>query len=415
MIKKSYILVPFFLIVGLSIGFFFKIDPAGGSYKDFISVWKYIIELNSDFSVLYNKKLGVDNTLLHYPLHYLLVSRFDIFIQNKEFFLKTFFIISIFLPFIFYKCLAIKFQNVEKKYLVFLASLIYLFPAYQSAAIWGNSHITALYFLLFSIFFYLKWEKEKKNSLNINIILQVTFLALAAYTRQYYVILFPFFFLRYIKYLKIKNFIYLSLFTILLSIPGIIFLKLNPMLLWFDSNTTNFLSSILVVSSILCFNLIPFLLILLLTNIQFVRKKFFNNLTIFNLFLSIIIVVILSQNFIYIDNTGGGIFLKLSRYIFKNEIFFFLSSALGIFFLLSIINNKIENLLLVFILLLSFSSGFYIFHKYFEPMFLIILFCLFDKEITENFLKNKIFLAYIYFATYLCAAIIQSQYNIIKF
>ena len=51
MIKKSYILVPFFLIVGLSIGFFFKIDPAGGSYKDFISVWKYIIELNSDFSV----------------------------------------------------------------------------------------------------------------------------------------------------------------------------------------------------------------------------------------------------------------------------------------------------------------------------------------------------------------------------
>ena len=103
MIKKSYILVPFFLIVGLSIGFFFKIDPAGGSYKDFISVWKYIIELNSDFSVLYNKKLGVDNTLLHYPLHYLLVSRFDIFIQNKEFFLKTFFIISIFLPFKFYK------------------------------------------------------------------------------------------------------------------------------------------------------------------------------------------------------------------------------------------------------------------------------------------------------------------------
>ena len=187
------------------------------------------------------------------------------------------------------------------------------------------------------------------------------------------------------------------------------------MLLWFDSNTTNFLSSILVVSSILCFNLVPFLLILLLTNIQFVRKKFFNNLTIFNLFLSIIIVVILSQNFIYIDNIGGGIFLKLSRYIFKNEIFFFLSSALGIFFLLSIINNKIENLLQVFILLLSFSSGFYIFHKYFEPMFLIILFCLFDKEITENFLKNKIFLAYIYFATYLCAAIIQSQYNIIKF
>ena len=91
-----------------------------GSYKDFISVWKYIIELNSDFSVLYNKKLGIDNTLLHYPLHYLLVSRFDIFIQNKEFFLKTFFIISIFLPFIFYKCLSIKFQNVEKKYLVFL-------------------------------------------------------------------------------------------------------------------------------------------------------------------------------------------------------------------------------------------------------------------------------------------------------
>jgi len=419
MIKKGYFFVLLLSILSLIISFKFGLDTATGPQIDFNATWLYVYDLNSDLSNLYSKRMGIDyNKHLHYPLHYLIISRFDFFVENKESFLKIFFLISLFIPVVFYKCLVLKFENIEKKNLILLATLIYLLPSYRSSAMWGNLHITGLFFLLFSIFFYLKWNKKNENSFNLNIILQITFLALASYTAQYYVILFPFFFIKYIKFLSIKNFLYLSLFTFILSIPGIIFLILNPLLLFFavlGSRTTNFLSSILVTSSIMGFYLIPFFLKSLITDIESVKKKYFCKKNIPNLIISMIIILSLSPYFLYIGNVGGGIFLKLSRYLFNNEIIFFLSSFAGFLLLLPLINNKIENFFLILLLLISFSSGIYIFHKYFEPMFLIILFCLFDKEITKYFLKKNMLLIYIYFIAYLLAAIIQSKYNLITF
>ena len=417
MIKKSFFFVPFFLICSLFISFFLELDSAGGSQEDFISSWKYISDLNHDLSILNTQEQYPSPTSgysLHFPLHYLIISRLNFFLENQDFFLRTFFLISLFIPVVFYKCLVLKFENIEKEKLVLLACLIYLFPSYRSSAIWGNVHITGLFFLLFSFFYYLKWNQNKENSLNINILLQVIFLALAAYTRQYYVLLFPFFFIKYLKFLSIKNFLYLSFFTFLLSLPGIYLLTINNYLFTgLVQDRTNFFSSILVTSSIMAFYLIPFIIILFFSNIDFVKKKFFNKKSILYLFISIVIVLLFSNFFLYKDNIGGGIFLKSSRYIFNNEIFFYFTSIIGLFFLLSMINNKIENFCLILLLLLSFSTGIYIFHKYFEPMFLIILFCLFDKEITQNFLKNKILLVYVYFIVYLFVAIIQSKYHLI--
>ena len=163
------------------------------------------------------------------------------------------------------------------------------------------------------------------------------------------------------------------------------------------------------------FYLIPFFLKSLITDIESVKKKYFGKKNIPNLIISMIIILSLSPYFLYTGNVGGGIFLKLSRYLFNNEIIFFLSSFAGFLLLLPLINNKIENFFLILLLLISFSSGIYIFHKYFEPMFLIILFCLFDKEITKYFLKKNMLLIYIYFIAYLLAAIIQSKYNLITF
>ena len=86
---------------------------------------------------------------------------------------------------------------------------------------------------------------------------------------------------------------------------------------------------------------------------------------------------------------------------------------MGFFLLFPMINSKIENFFLILLLLTSFSSGMFIFHKYFEPMFLMILFCLFDKEITKIFLKKNMLFIYFYFITYLLAAIIQLKYNLL--
>ena len=50
------------------------------------------------------------------------------------------------MPIVFYKSLKKRFPN--EKLLFFLSSLIYLFPAFQYSAIWGNNHVTALFFFV---------------------------------------------------------------------------------------------------------------------------------------------------------------------------------------------------------------------------------------------------------------------------
>ena len=171
MIKKNYIIVLFFLILSLFISFFFKLDSAGGMQEDLVVTWRFITDLNSDLSLIYTFGMDYENDLareaainlmgglpypVHYPLHSLIVSRFDFFVENKNLFLKTFFLISLFIPIVFYKCLVLRFENVKKEKLILLASLIYLLPSFRSSAIWGNQHATATFFLLFSLFFYLK-------------------------------------------------------------------------------------------------------------------------------------------------------------------------------------------------------------------------------------------------------------------
>ena len=85
-------------------------------------------------------------------------------------------------------------------------------PHYQASSIWGNSHITALIFFLLSVlFFNIRFNNniflEKKN-----IFFSMLFLTMAAYTRQYYVIFFPFMLLKIYQINKLKE----VLFTILI-------------------------------------------------------------------------------------------------------------------------------------------------------------------------------------------------------
>ena len=63
------------------------------------------------------------------------------------------------------------------------------------------------------------------------------------------------------------------------------------------------------------------------------------------------------------------------------------------------------------IILLSISA-FIIFVKYFEPMYIILLFLLFKTKLTNIFLKkNKyIYIFHLYFLIYLASAIVNNYY-----
>ena len=112
---------------------------------------------------------------------------------------------------------------------------------------------------------------------------------------------------------------------------------------------------------------------------------------------------------------GGGFFIKLSLIVFNNLYLFYFTSLVGLYLLYTISKENVYNALLVFILLISFSA-FIIFQKYFEPMFIILMFTLLKINLTKVFLQNKKIILYyhLFFLFYLSSAIYNNIFLISK-
>ena len=115
---------------------------------------------------------------------------------------------------------------------------------------------------------------------------------------------------------------------------------------------------------------------------------------------SLLISIIGIYTFEYNSHIGGGIFYKYSLIKLDNSIFFFLTSFLGIYFVFFFSKKKLSNLILTILLLITFSSGTFIFQKYFEPMFYIIFLNFFDKNKIIHSVKNRNYIINIYFSIY---------------
>ena len=383
----------------------------GGAVSDLETHWMYIQILRENIGNLITYELGTDIKILNYPLHHIIISQLPFVGSDLKIYLLTFFITSLLLPILFYRCLIIKYPEVEKYKLLNLASIIYLLPAFQYSAIWGNPHISALFFLLFSIYFFLKLELSNFKKIKY-LYLNIIFLALAAYTKQFYVFLFPFFFIIYSQKINFISFIKVSIFTILFSLPGVFFLINNPKL-YVGLNTlnvTNFPSSIIISISIIFFYLFPFILQGLISG-TLNYKDLFNkiNKNKFTNFFIILLFFILSYFFYYEGMIGGGIVYKVSNIIFGNNHFLFLASFLGIYFILFFTENTLSKYVLSTLLIITFSSGFFIFQKYFEPMFFILFLIFFDKKkIGSSITKNNTWVTLYFLFYYIGLNIIYS-------
>ena len=372
----------------------------GGTASDLKTHWHYIQILRENLTNLFVYEFGKDHNVLSYPLHHVIISQLPIIGSQIKFYLISFFGVSLFLPVLFYKCLIIRFPKVEKIKLLNVASLVYILPAYQYSAIWGNPHITALFFLLFSIYFFLKLE-----NLNYKITkyfyYSVIFLALAAYTKQFYVFLFPFLLWIYYRETQFILFIKIIIFTFLMSLPGVFFLLKNPILYkGLEQDITNFSSAILISSSIIFFYILPFTFQLIINNSNKIKFIIFEIFKIKYFFFISVLFFALSSSFYYSGEVGGGIFYKISNIIFKNNYIFFMTSYLGLYLILFYNKKNISNYLLSILLLITFSTGIYIFQKYFEPMFLILFLSFFNNnKIEESISKNNIYIS-LYFSLY---------------
>ena len=373
----------------------------GGAVADLITHWSYIEVLSENIKNLFIYELGKDHRLLNYPLHHIIISQIPIISSNLKIYLLSYFLISLTLPILFYKCLVIRFPNIEKINLLGIASIIYILPAYQYSAIWGNSHITALLFLLTSIYFYLKLEK-KNYKINKYFFLSLTFLALAAYTKQFYVFLFPLMFIIYFRNTNFLFFCGLILFCSIIALPGLFFLIKNPLLFsglaLKELDITNFPSSLLIISSMVSLYIIPVFFQYFLNN--FNNKGFFKIFKLNEIIFVILIFFLLEHFFYYNGSIGGGVIYKISHIIFSTNYIFFIFSFFGLFLILFYSKNSSSSLLLALLILTTFSTGFYIFQKYLEPMFWILFLVFFDhKKIEESIFKNNLWII-LYFTSY---------------
>ena len=180
------------------------------------------------------------------------------------------------------------------------------------------------------------------------------------------------------------------LLVIFCAIPGVYFVFKSSFIFGLKQSTTNFNSAILVSASMILFYLVPFIIQTIINNFDDhkLNLSYLFNKKIF--LISLIIPLLCSLNFVYSGNIGGGVVLKLSYFLLNNPYLVIPASFFGIYFLLYFSQNTLSNYVLVILLLITFSTGFFIFQKYFEPMFYIIFLNFFDKyKISQSIKKSN--------------------------
>ena len=403
--KSLYLL----LSLSLFIGFYFGEDSSGsgGHIADFNNTWQLVLNFQKNLFIDFTKWIAI------FPLHYIILSKIQTLVQD-QYLLRLFHCtISLIIPYLFYVCLKNKFENVDKNLLFLFSLIIFLLPSFRSGAIWANSQITGLIFFLLSLVFFTSWIKKKDfNRINLDLFLQVAFMSLAVYTRQLYAAVFLYFVFLYYKNLKFKTFLLSCTIIFIFALPGIVLVLNFPILLGLTYDG-RFYNSILVNSSIISFYLIP-----IYFSLFFAKQNSFHlkdKKIIIAAFISVFIVLIFSYYFNYDFRLGGGFFLKLSIILFDNFYLFFASSLIGLFLISLLSFENKDNFILLALLILAFS-GFYIAQKYFEPIFLLLLFVVLETKISHKFFSNfkHTYFYYSYILIYFVSAVINDVFKITK-
>ena len=162
------------------------------------------------------------------------------------------------------------------------------------------------------------------------------------------------------------------------------------------------MNKILIITSIIFFYAIPFLI----TGIY--KIKWFNKL---NLFFAFLTLLLLQFNFSYTYQwTGGGVFFKISNFVLQNNYLFYFVCFFSLIFISEICKKNLNNFIILLCLILS-NPQITIYHKYYDPLMLIIFLLLlnFKIDMKKLFKLNSIILFYIYFMFFLVISIFKTN------
>ena len=314
---SNYSLFGIFLYLTLLVGFAYDENLNFGSYYDWIQVYKVPI---IDFS------LNFKNTLLtydqygqrHSPVYLIFLSFFLDLGLSFDVIRIIHLHLCLSLIFIFYNCLKLVFDKVELKYLQLLSFVIFLSPTFRSLSIWPDSRLPGLIFFALSIYFFLKFTKNKDikymwlNSISI---------VVSSYISPNFLLFAIYFYFFFLKEVRIKNLIPFIIFNLVIALPAFYYLFVLKIFFITAGQTIglngqrvgltfNFADKIMIISSIIFFHLLPILM-----SMNF-HQKLFNYLK--KDFLKIFLILLILIYFFnyHIDFTGGGFFFQLSHILF---------------------------------------------------------------------------------------------------
>ena len=399
----------------LLLGFYLGEDLNGNAKEDYLGQYHLIKEFSKNYIFAFENYSSLEEgTSRQSPIFFFILSVFYKVSSNSDVLRFLNLNLSFLSVIIFYKCLFLIF-NKQKSLLISFISIILVFsPSFRSLAIWPNSINLGLLLFLISIYFFLKFQ-IKNNKKYKYAILNTLFLAFSSYVSPNFSVFAIFFFYHYCLLLKNNEIIKLILINILLSFPAIYYVFIDNNYFMFNhvvsvnvDNTLSFslfINKIVIISTIVFFHLLPFVLI---EKEYFIKVK--ENLLLKIILISLIVIVIsYSFNYDY-DIGGGGIFFKISNFLFGNNYLFYFSILIIFLLLYEVINNKIQNIILLICLFLS-NPQYSIYHKYFDPLVLIIWLLLFAKKqnYEKIYFKNKnIIILYLFYIIFIILNYLKS-------
>jgi hypothetical protein len=395
-LDKYLILILYFSLI---IGFFLNENTLGGSIKDYIN------------QKIISKKFSENfiNTLLNYdkephrhsPLLIIILAIFEKFNVNDVIIRLINLHFLLLIIFFFKKCLEIKFKYINKKIIHIISLVILISPTFRSLSIWPDSRLHGILFFTISIFYFLKFLESKVKKIKYKYaILNTIFLAIASYFSPNFCVFVFFFYFYFFKYFFKSKLIYiLFLINIILAFPAIyyvFFLKiyffLSPATYGIDNFTTlNPANKILLISSIFLFHYLPFSFFVK-NNFKEVKQYFF---IIFPIFLVSVYYFNYSNNF-----TGGGVIFKVSHVLFSNSYLFYVFSLIGLLLICHLCYKNLNNFLLIFLIFLN-NPQLEVYHKYYDPMLLILFFTLFDLNFKKFLLETRPLILYLFNSLFL--------------
>ena len=398
--KNNYhILLWSILLISIYTGFFFNENITLGPKLDFEHALKQVEIFEKDFNYAFFNFDKIEHSTRISPIFILILFFLKKIFNDID--LVRFLLMNIILfnQLVFYNCLKYStLKNIfQKKILFIISTSIFLSPSFRANSIWPESSMLGLLFFLFSIYFFLRFKKNY----NFNFIfLNIFFLSLASYIRPSFCVFAFYFFLEYFLYLyKTKDFLKkLSLITfsnLILAFPAFYYVFiLDIFFISYGGLSNNYFNKVSIITTIVFFHITPIFLF-------FYDYKFKMNKDFYIILISIISLMIISKNFDYnLDNTGGGIILHLSNYIFDDNKLFFLVYLFSFFFMIKISIISINSNFILFLILLLITPQYHIFHKYYDPLVLILFLTVFknnlkERKINKNLLIISIFLFYI--------------------